>query len=113
MRWFRRIVWSVAVFGWLLVILIGLVSDAAAGLIIAYIILAVMTWVALFTLFRWKLGPRRRAKRHLSIHPKDGALLEHTLGQRLRIDVLRGLRALSEADGATTFDGIGLAHLNL
>ncbi|MEO2014759.1 MAG: AAA family ATPase [Fuerstiella sp.] len=113
MRWFRRIVWSVAVFGWLLVILIGLVSDAAPGLIVAYFILAVMTWVAVFTLFSWKLGLRRRARKHLSVHPKDGALLEHTLSKRLRIDMMRGLRELSESNASNKFDGISLAHVNL
>ncbi len=94
--WFRRAVWFTAIGGWLIVIVAGLLTTATPGEIIAFCILAVMTFIAIFWAFAFKWGIRRKIRRHLAISPKDASLLQHPLTPRSRIDVIRGLYAYSK-----------------
>ena len=112
MIWFRRFIWCVAVFGWLIAILAALIMDQSPGLITAMVIGAILTWIGVFVVIAWWLGILRQAKRHLQFHPRDAELLEHRVSHRAKIDVLRALQDVCEKTDGSQF-GFQAAYVNM
>ncbi len=112
MIWIRRAIWFVAIAGWIVVILAGLVTDQSAGKVTACVIGAILTWIAVFMMIGWYFGIRRRVKRHLRMHPRNADQLEHHITAGARVDMLRALQRLYEETRGQQI-GFQTAYANL
>lgn len=108
----RSGLWFLSVGGWLAVILWALITQDA-GVIVAFVLLAIVTWVMQGMVISWQVGIVRHIRRHLKMRIDHAETLNHQIPRRQTMDVRRALESLfvAQAPGSRRF-GISQAYLS-
>jgi ATP-dependent 26S proteasome regulatory subunit len=103
----RKIIWFVAIVGWILGISVALV-DAPPAAIVGCVVAAIATWITLAQVLSYIYGIRRHANRHVAFRLTEGELIKHTVHPRDRVDVQKSLDLLAKkSQAARSVFGVG------